>query len=97
MDNVQRVRDLGPLSSTWDIFIKSFPSGLRELYRRGGRKTVRDRGGGHQQGKSTLLTQQNWCTHELTEKARAHMRRAQARQNPASKHWEGKAKRASLP
>lgn len=39
-----RVRDLGVLSSNWDVPIKSHPSGLREICGRGGRKGVRTRG-----------------------------------------------------
>jgi hypothetical protein len=36
-----RVRNFGKLNSKWDITIKSFPSGLREHCRRGGRKNQR--------------------------------------------------------
>jgi hypothetical protein len=42
---VFRVRDLGTLSPN-DVAIKSLPSGLRELCRRKGRKSVRARGDG---------------------------------------------------
>jgi len=31
---MRRVRDLGTLSPEWDVFIKSLPSGLRELWGR---------------------------------------------------------------
>lgn len=39
-----RVKDFGAFSSNWDVSVKSHPSGLREIYGRGGRKDVRARG-----------------------------------------------------
>ncbi|KAL6040343.1 hypothetical protein STEG23_017243 [Scotinomys teguina] len=50
-DNVQKVRDLGTLSPQMDVFIKIFPTGLRELCGRGSRKSVKVRGDGGQQEK----------------------------------------------
>jgi hypothetical protein len=41
LKNMQRVRDLGTLSSKCDELINSLPSELRELWRRGQRKTLR--------------------------------------------------------
>lgn len=43
LDNVQRTRDLQVLSHKWDVFIKSYLSGLRELSRRGIGKIVKVR------------------------------------------------------
>jgi hypothetical protein len=43
-DMTQRVRDLGTLSSKWDVSIKSLPLGPRGLCGRGGRRRVRARG-----------------------------------------------------
>ena len=43
LDNVQRTRDLEVLSHKWDVFIKSYLSGLRELSRRGIGKIVKAR------------------------------------------------------
>lgn len=40
------MRGLETLHLKWDVSIKSLPSGLRELYRRGGGKTMRARGDG---------------------------------------------------
>ena len=41
-----RVRDLRTSNPKWDVSIKPLPSRLRDPCRRGGRKTVRVRGGG---------------------------------------------------
>jgi hypothetical protein len=43
---MQNVRYIGTLSPKWNVSIKSLPSRLIELYRRGGRKSVRTRGNG---------------------------------------------------
>lgn len=59
------VRDFGAPSSKWDVFIQPLPSRLRDLRRRGGRKSVRARGGGGLQGSRVLQTQQDCCTCEL--------------------------------
>ena len=39
MRHIQRIRDLEVLSPKWDVFIKPLLSRLRELYRKGSRKT----------------------------------------------------------
>lgn len=46
LDDVQRIRDFGTLTPKWDVFIKLFPSGPRELCRGGGGEILRARGGG---------------------------------------------------
>lgn len=53
-DIMQGVRDLGMLSPEGDVSIKAFPSGFRELCRRGGVKRVRGRGNGGPQENKTL-------------------------------------------
>jgi hypothetical protein len=55
LDNEQRVRVRGKLSTKWDVTIISIPSGLREPCRRGDRKIVRAREDGGQQGNRTFL------------------------------------------
>jgi hypothetical protein len=50
---MQSVRNLGTLCPKWEVSIKSFPSKLRELHRRGG-KTVSIRGHGGHQGNKDL-------------------------------------------
>lgn len=48
-DNIQRVRNLRTHSTKWSRYIKSLPSGLRELSRRCSRENLRASGdGGHQ-------------------------------------------------
>lgn len=56
------VRDLGMFSPKWDVFIKSLTSGLRIIYKKGGRKIVRARGDGWHQGNSVFQAQQDWWT-----------------------------------
>jgi hypothetical protein len=46
LDNMQRVRDFGALSSKWDVFIKTHFSSLKDLCGKGGRNIVRTRGNG---------------------------------------------------
>jgi hypothetical protein len=46
------MRDLRILSSKWDVFMKSLPSGLRELCRRGSRK-IRASGEGAKETRSS--------------------------------------------
>ena len=41
LDNVQIVREFGPLSLKWNVFLKSLPSKIRYPCRRRGRKAVR--------------------------------------------------------
>lgn len=40
-DNVEGMRDLGAFIPKWDLFIKPLPSGLSELFRKGGRKNIK--------------------------------------------------------
>lgn len=62
---------LGTLSSTWSVFIKSFPLEIREPFRKGGRKSARTREvGRHQEtglSKSTwskfIWSHKNWKQH----------------------------------
>ena len=65
-DNMQRVRDLGALSSKWDIAIKSFPMGLREPCGRGGWEEKKSQRGWRTKGKKAL-NQLGQHTHELRE------------------------------
>lgn len=65
---MQKVRDLGALKSKCVLFIKSLPSRLRDLFRKGGRKIVRTRGG----RKSVIQTQKDSYTEERTETVLVH-------------------------
>jgi hypothetical protein len=54
--------DLGTHSPKRYVSIKSLPSGLRELFRRGGRKIVRARGvRGHQGNEALTQQEQHTC------------------------------------
>jgi len=78
-DNMQRVRDLGTLSSKWDMSMKSFPT---EPCGRGGRKRKRTRGdGGHQENKAFKVNCMD--THMDSERPR------QQAQGPTSPYQTG--------
>ena len=56
--NVQSVRNLRTLVSKWKVSTKSFYSGLRKLYARGGEKSLGARGDkGHQETKVFYILQ----------------------------------------
>lgn len=67
MDTVHRLRNFGTSSSKWGVFIKSLPSGLRDLCERGGRKIVGATGDGWLQGNNVLQIQQDRCPCDLTD------------------------------
>lgn len=50
LDKVQSVRKLGTTGPKWDVSINFLLLGLRKPYERGGRKSVRVRGDGEEQG-----------------------------------------------
>ena len=55
LGNVQRGNDFETLSPKWTVFIKSLPSGLKELCGRGSRKTVRASDYGGNQGNKAMI------------------------------------------
>lgn len=69
-----RERILGTLSLNWDVTINSFPLGIREHWKRGGRKDIRTRGHeGHQETKPFKST---WAKLVWTPRCRGSMHRA---------------------
>lgn len=65
LDNVQKVGDLGSLISKWYVILKFLHSRLRDVERKGYRKTLRARGTRGLQGNSVVEKQQSWYTSEL--------------------------------
>lgn len=48
------------LSPEWDVFIKPFPSKIMDLCARGGRKTLRARGGVSEKTASSRYNREKW-------------------------------------
>jgi hypothetical protein len=65
------VEDFGALNPKWDVFMKPYPSKLRDLARRSSRKIVRPRDAGWFQGHCIFQTQQDGCTYELRNRLHA--------------------------
>lgn len=71
-ESVWRMRDFGTLHPKWVVFIKFFYWKLREIWRRGCRKSVRNRGDkGHQESK-TLFNQHDPSSYHSQDWSRMH-------------------------
>lgn len=56
---MHRLGNFRTLSPNWDVFIKHFPAGLRDLCGRGSRKIVRTKRDGWPQEDNALQAQQD--------------------------------------